>query len=174
MQHSQGIIHATLMQSCDGMWLSSNILRPSKSQSGVSLHPVVQPCWIWLQDIPHSAVMQRQDRLESRWRPLMATFGIPLDKWRRHRKQLSLTRVHAWLAALDDHIITAFEELCRTLPDAAAGTCFSGERCWLAKACLCLRLVCQAALQMDGVHFPHLHSATIPARHLSFSPTNIP
>ena len=76
--------------------------------------------------MPHAAVMQSHDRLESRWQPGLARFGITHDKWRRHRLQLSLTRAHAWLVALDDHIIRAFEGLCESLPDAKAGSCFSG------------------------------------------------
>ncbi|KAK9833682.1 hypothetical protein WJX74_002664 [Apatococcus lobatus] len=77
--------------------------------------------------LPHAAVMQRHDRKDSRWQPAMAGFGIPKEMWRRHHQRLSLTRAHAWLAALDDHIIKAFEGLCESLPDKPAGTCYSDE-----------------------------------------------
>ena len=65
--------------------------------------------------------------MESKWHPLMVGFGIPLDKWRRHNQRLSLTRAHAWLVALDGHIVKAFDALCQGDPDAIMGNCFSGE-----------------------------------------------
>ena len=79
-----------------------------------------------MQDIPHTVVMQNHDRKEARWQQSMAAFGIPIGKWRRHSQRLSLTRAHAWLAALDDHIIKAFQGLCADLPNKPAGTCYSG------------------------------------------------
>ncbi|KAK9867038.1 hypothetical protein WJX84_009178 [Apatococcus fuscideae] len=80
-----------------------------------------------LEEIPHATVMQSHDRMEARWQPGLARFGISQDKWRRHSKQLSLTRAHSWLVALDDHIINAFENLCELLTDLPPGTCFSDE-----------------------------------------------
>lgn len=76
--------------------------------------------------------MQSHDRKESRWHPDLARSGIPKDKWRRHSQRLSLTRAHAWLAALDDHIIKAFEGLCESLQDKSIGVCYSGMLSMLA------------------------------------------
>lgn len=79
--------------------------------------------------------MQSHDRKESRWHPDLARFGVPKDKWRRNSQRLSLTRAHAWLAALDDHIIKAFEGLCESLQDKSIGVCYSGALSMFAISC---------------------------------------
>ncbi len=78
--------------------------------------------------------MPSHDRMESRWHPDLARFGITQGKWRRHSKLLSLTRAHSWLVALDDHIIKAFEDLCASSADTYSGPCFSGKVSWFEGA----------------------------------------
>ena len=79
--------------------------------------PLYHPALFWTQRQSESHLSRMGDGLfgVSRWSPKMATKQLLPGHFRKNAHWSSLTRMHAMIAAYDEHVWPQFKAFCRTL-----------------------------------------------------------